>query len=284
MEIPTNLSSAALKPEIDLSSGPFYELIDYIRPINSKLLESHKDQPAAIYAINMNDHLIGSILPQICSEAVGGKAYDSIDLAYAYSLGLIAGRIGDDIMDRTNERRGKRTVWRQFGDPVAIPLGLQLISEMFEALSPYDLMLGRIRSERINRIFRQALAESARAEGEEKLANRSKATLTFGEGIKFARGKRGILVAAGTSSGAIVGGGTELEIELLKNYGMAIGTANQLFDDSRDPDYPKPYREKAFAESKELTENALKSIEQLKNTDAQRKLRQFSKMLEIPFL
>ena len=284
LEIPSNLSGSVLKPTIEFTQGPLYELVDYIRPVNTKLLESHKDQPAVIYAINMNDHLIGAILPQICCEAVGGKAYDAIDLAYAYSLGLIAGRICDDMMDRTNERRGKRTLWRQFGDPVAIPLGLQLVSEMFEALSTYDLTLGRVGSERVNRIFRLALAESARAEEEEKLATRSKASLTFGEGIKLAQGKRGLLVAAGTTAGGIVGGGTELEIELLKNYGMAMGTSNQLFDDSRDPDYPQSYREKALAESRDLTAEGIKSTDQLRNTEAQRKLRELCKMSEIPLL
>jgi Polyprenyl synthetase len=283
-EIPPNLNGTILKSSIEFTRDPLYELVDYFRPVNTRLLESHKDQPPIIYAINMNDHLTGAILPQICCEAVGGKSYDAIDLAYAYSLGLIAGRICDDIMDRTSERRGKRTVWRQFGDPVAIPLGLQLVSEMFEALSAYDLTLGRIASERINRMFRLALTESARAEGEEKLATRSKAALTFGEGIKLARGKRGILVAAGTTTGAIVGSGTELEIEILKNYGTAMGTANQLFDDSRDLDYPQSYRERALSESKDLTAEAIKSTDQLKNTEARRKLRDLCKMADISLL
>jgi geranylgeranyl pyrophosphate synthase len=261
-----------------------YELLDYVNPVNSKLMDAHKDQPPILYAINMNDHMMGTILPQIACEAVGGKAYDALDLAYAYSLGLIAGRICDDMMDRTNERRGKRTVWRQFGDPVAIPLSLQLVSEMFEALSGYYLTLGRIGAERINRTFRLALVESARAEEEEKMATRSKSTLTFSEGIRLAQGKRGVLVAAGTAAGAIVGGGTELEIEFLKNYGSAMGTANQLFDDSNDPDYPQTYRERALIEAKDLTEEALKCTEQLKDTEAVRKLRQLCEMSKIPLL
>lgn len=285
LEIPhTTTENVLKKSATDFAQGPLYELLDYAQPVNSKLLEAHKDQPPVLYAINMNDHLAGAILPQICCEAVGGRAYDALDLAYAYSLGLIAGRICDDMMDRTNERRGKRTVWRQFGDPVAIPLGLQLVSEMFEALSGYDLILGRVASERINRTFRLALVESARAEEEEKMATRSKASLTFGEGIKLAQGKRGILVAAGTTTGAIVGAGTELEIELLKNYGKAIGTANQLFDDSKDPDYPQSYRERALSESRDLSAEGIKCTDQLKNTDAQRKLRELCKMPEVPLL
>lgn len=264
--------------------GPLYELLDYAQPVNSKLLDAHKDQPALIYAINMNDHIVGAILPQICCEAVGGRAYDALDLAYAYSLGLIAGRISDDIMDRTNERRGKRTVWRQFGDPVAVPMCLQLVSEMFEALSNYDLILGRVASERVKSAFRLALAESAKAEAEEKMATRSKASLTFSEGIRLAQGKRGVLVAAGTTTGAIVGKGTELEIELMKNYGKAMGTANQLFDDSRDPDYPQSYREKALAESRSFIAEALKATDQLKNSEAQQKLQTLCKMCEVPLL
>jgi geranylgeranyl pyrophosphate synthase len=285
LQIPHKTTQTVLKKSaMDFAQGPLHALLDYAEPINSKLLDTHRDQPALLYAINMNDHLVGAILPQICCEAVGGRAYDALDLAYAYSLGLIAGRISDDIMDRTNERGGKRTVWRQFGDPVAIPLGLQLVSEMFGALSGYDLILGRVASERIHRTFRLALVESARAEAEEKMATRSKSALTVGEGIRLAQGKRGILVAAGTTAGAIVGRGTELEIELLKNYGKAMGTANQLFDDSRDPDYPPSYREKALSESRDLTAESIKCTDQLKNSEAQRKLRELCRMTEVPLL
>lgn len=261
-----------------------YELVNYIRPVNSKLLELHKDQAAVCYAINMNDHLIGAVIPQISCEAVGGQSYDALVLAYSYSLGLIAGRICDDIMDRTNERRGKNTVWREFGDPVAIPLALRLVSEMFEALSAYDSILGRTESDRVMRTFRSALAESSLAEEQEKLARRSKADLTFEEGIKLAQGKRGTLIAAGTTAGAIVGRGSEDEILLLKNYGLYMGTANQLFDDSGDPDYPKSYREKALAESRDLTSEAVKCTDKLKPTEAQRKLRNLSKISEVPLI
>jgi hypothetical protein len=261
-----------------------YELVDYVRPVSSKLLDSHKDQSPAIYAISMNDHLVGAVIPQISCEAVGGKSLDALDLAYGYSLGLIAGRICDDIMDRTNERRGKKTMWREYGDPVAIPLALQLISEMFEAISSYDLILGRITSDRITRIFRSTLAESAVAEEEEKLARRSKADLAFGDGIRIAQGKRGTLIAAGTTTGAIVGGGTEEEIQLLKNYGLYMGTANQLFDDSNDPDYPKSYRERALSESRDLTSEAVKCTDKLKPSEAQRKLRNLCKISEVPLL
>ena len=261
-----------------------YEFVNYVRPVNTKLLELHKDQPAVLYAINMNDHLIGAVIPQISCEAVGGRSYDALVLAYSYSLGLIAGRIFDDMMDRTSERRGKSTVWKEYGDPVAIPLALWLVSEMFEALSAYDSILGRGGSDRLMRTFRSAFGDSSRAEEEEKLAKRSKADLTFEEGVRLAEGKRGILIAAGTIGGGIVGKGSDEEILLLRNYGMAMGTANQLFDDSGDPDYPKSYRERALSESRDLTSEAIKCTDKLKPKEAQRKLRNLCKISEIPLI
>jgi hypothetical protein len=261
-----------------------YEFIKYIRPVNTKLLEWHEDKPAVLYAINMNDHLIGAVIPQLACEAVGGRSYDALVLAYSYSLGLIAGRIFDDIMDRTTERRGKRTVWKEFGDAVAIPLALWFTSEMFEALSAYDSILGRAEYERLVRTFRSAFAESSQAEAEEKLARKSKSRLKFDDGVRLAQGKRGTLIAAGTISGAIVGKGSEEEILLLKNYGMAMGTANQLFDDSGDSDYPKSYRERALSESRDLTSEAVKCTDKLKQSEAQRKLRNLCKISEIPLI
>jgi geranylgeranyl diphosphate synthase, type I len=261
-----------------------FEFVNYVRPVNTKLLELHKNQPAVLYAINMSDHLMSAVIPQLACEAVGGRSYDALVLSYSYSLGMIAGRIMDDMMDRTVARRGKKTVWKEFGDPVAIPLALWLISEMFDALSAYDSILGRIESDRLIRTFRSAMRESSRAEEEEKLARKSKADLSFKEGVKLAQGKRGILIAAGTAAGGIVGRGSEEEILLLKNYGMYLGTANQLFDDSGDVDYPKAYREKALAESRDLTAEAVKCTDKLNRTEAQGKLRNLSKISEVPLI
>lgn len=277
----TKLSPQENSNELMRSS---YEFVPYVSPVNKKLLELHKGQTAVLYAINMNDHLMPAVLPQIACEAVGGRSWDALVLSYSYSLGLIAGRICDDIMDRTSERRGKKTVWKEFGEPVAIPLSFWLVSEMFEALSAYDSILGRTESDRLMRTFRSALGESSRAEEEEKLAKRSKADLTFEEGLRLAQGKRGILIAAGTAAGGIVGKGSEEEILLLKNYGMYMGTANQLFDDSGDPDYPKSYREKALSESRDLTAEAVKCTDKLRRTEAQRKLRNLSKISEVPLI
>ncbi len=274
----------SLRPPRELVGTSAQELANYIRPVNSRLLESHENQPTIVYAINMGDYAIGATIPQIACEAVGGRASDAFDLAYAYSLGLIAGRIYDDMMDRTIERREKRTVWREFGDPVAIPVGFQLISEMFEALSVYNHTLGRDAADRIAGIFRDAMVESARSEEKEKLSMRSDSALTFRERVMLAQGKRGMLIAAGTAGGAIVGSGTEEEIELLRNYGLFTGTANQLFDDSTDPNYPRSYRESALSESRDLTAKAIKCTDKLRPTEAQRKLRDLCKISEIPLI
>ncbi len=277
-------NTSSTKPSAESVSTVIGDLSGYIGPVTSRLLDSHRDQPAAIYAISMGDYMVGAIIPQVTCEAVGGRASDALNLAYAYSLGLIAGRLTDDIMDRTIERRGKRTVWREFGDPVAIPMGYQLISEMFESLSTYDITLGRIDSDKIARIFRKALVDSARSEEQEKLSRRSNAPLTFGDRLKVAQGKRGTIIAAGTAAGAIVGSGTDEEVQLLREYGLFMGTANQLFDDSRDPDYSQSYREQALSECRNLTAEAIKCTDRLRRTEAQRKLRDLCKITEVPLL
>ncbi len=278
---PSNNIEASPSNELTRTS---YELVHYVRPVNAKLLELHKSHPAALYSINMGDHLFGAVIPQIACEAVGGRSYDALVLSYAYSLGLISGRISDDMMDRTLERRGKKTVWKEYGDAVAIPLSFWLVAQMFEALSAYESILGRAEYARLVRTFRTALSESSLAEEQEKLAKKSKATLPFEEGVRLAQGKRGILIAAGTTAGAIVGKGTEEEILLMKNYGMFMGTANQLFDDAGDPDYPKSYRERALNESRDLTAEAVKCTDKLRQSDAQRKLRNLSKISEVPLI
>ena len=284
---------AAGRPEVQ-SPGPGQagqfgrispeELAAYILPVRGKLISAHQNQPPMLHAIAMGDWALAAAIPQITCEAVGGKAQEAMDLAYAYSLGLIAGRVYDDIMDRTIERKGKRTVWREFGDPVAVPLGIECLYEMLDGLTNYDARLGRATSDELSKTFRLALVESARAEEREKLSMRSNVDLPFSERLRLAQGKRGILIAAGTAGGAIVGRGTEEEVELLRNYGMHMGTANQLFDDSSDPDYTQVYREQALSVSRELTAEALKCTDRLRVTEAQRMLRELCKISEEPLL
>ena len=278
------IQSSVQKPGPKFGSIPVDALIEYIRPVRAKLIANHQSRPTILHAVAMGDYALAAAIPQITCEAVGGSAAEALDLAYAYSLGLIAGRTYDDIMDRTIERRGKRTVWREFGDPVAIPLGVELLYEMLEGLSAYDSSLGRAQSERLMKTFRTALAESARAEEQEKLSRRSNIDLPFAERLRLAQGKRGMLIAAGTAGGAIVGRGTEEEIELLRNYGQYMGTANQLFDDSTDADYTQAYRDQALTVSRDLTAEALKVTDKLRPTEAAKKLRELCKLAEVPLL
>ncbi len=257
------------------------ELADYINPVRSKLVESFKDDLPMLYALYLGGYELGATLPQIACEAVGGRRLHAIDLAYGYALGLIAARIVDDMIDRTSERGGKRTFWAEFGDAAAVLLECQLISDMFEALSPYSRSLGGDELDRIRKTLALAMHDSALAERQEKLYIKTKVDLSFEERLELARRKRGTLVAAGTAAGSIVGRGNEEEVERLRSYGMLIGTANQLMDDSKDPDYPHGYRREGKAKAEELVGLAMQQANTLRPSEARRKLCELCRLFQV---
>lgn len=257
------------------------ELGVYIKPVRSKLFESFKDDSQMVYALYLGGYELGAALPQIACEAVGGLRSRALDLAYGYSLGLIAARTVDDMIDRTSERAGKRTLWVEFGDAIGSLLECQLIADMFEALSPYTRSLGGDEVDRIRKILALALHDSARAERQEKTYIRTKADLSFEERVEIARSKRGTLVAAGTTAGAIVGRGNDEEVECLRSYGTLVGTANQLMDDSEDPDYPHSYRKEGRAKAEELIGVAIQQANRLKPSGARRKLCDLCRLFQV---
>jgi len=251
---------------------PYEDLARYMRPVESRLLKSYYNDPSMVYAIKMGNYEIGAVIPQVACEAVGGDASEAVSVAYSFSLGLIAGRIFDDLIDKTVDRGGTRTLWKEFGEAIAIPLGCQLLGDMFEALESGSGALEAYAAKSVKEIFRKALIESSRAEKQEKLFIRTKTSLTFPERLELATAKRGTLISAAAAAGAIAGGGSKEEVEALRSYGMDIGTADQLINDSIDSEYPDDYRKRTVPEVQALIERAVKSTDRLGVADARAKL------------
>jgi geranylgeranyl diphosphate synthase type II len=80
---------------------------------------------------------------QIClatAEACGGTVEDALPAAAALELVQAFSLVHDDLpaLDNDAERRGRPSVWAQFGEPVAILAGDALLAEAFRQASSYD--------------------------------------------------------------------------------------------------------------------------------------------------
>ncbi|VVB85443.1 Short chain isoprenyl diphosphate synthase [uncultured archaeon] len=193
---------------------------------------------AVAYAITSKGKRIRSALVTLSSEAVGGTARDasfaaaSIELIHSSSLVL------DDVIDKSETRRGSDTVHKKWGTDMAL-LTVQVLAALSIRLSSHDPRLIR------------AIADSLLYMGEGEameLVDYARDKKTY---IDLAFRKTGSLFGSAAEVGSIVGGGSDKAIESLHEFGNHIGIAFQIRDDildviSSEADLGKPVKKDLF--------------------------------------
>jgi len=196
-------------------------------------------------------------------QAVGGTLAQAmgpacaVEMIHAYSL------VHDDLpaMDNDDFRRGKPTCHKQFGETAAILVGDALLTLAFENVAADGLT-----AERAPFTIR-ACYELARAAGVRGMVGGQamdmalkKAQPDFEQLELCHAGKTAALFSACTAIGAIIGGGNEQQVDLLRSYGFDLGLAFQHADDLLDEEYTA-HREKAARRAQELALRAARTAE-----------------------
>jgi len=194
------------------------------RAVNLEVQKTLVGKPDRIYSAAKHLCLAGGkmVRPMLCMlscEAVGGKRMEvartgaAIELMHTFTL------IHDDIMDGDDLRRGQPSVHKLYGIPTAILAGDLLFSKAFEICDP-----------RAYRILARATSEIC--EGQElDISFETRTNVSEDEYVEMIRKKTGVLLEAACESGAVVGGGTDEQIEALASFGLSIGLAFQIQDD-----------------------------------------------------
>lgn len=201
------------------------------------LQEPEKIYEAMRYSLLAGGKRVRPVLCIAACELVGGKEEASIPSACAVEMIHTMSLIHDDLpcMDNDDLRRGKPTNHKVYGEDVAVLAGDALLSFAFEHVAVSTI---GVPPERIVR----AIAELAKAVGKEGLVagqivdleSEGKSNVEL-ETLEFIHlRKTAALLEAAVVMGAIVGGGTEDEIEKLRKFARYIGLLFQVVDDILD--------------------------------------------------
>lgn len=179
--------------------------------------------------------------PILCiagTEAVGGDGEKVLPAACALELIHTYSLIHDDLpaMDNDDFRRGKPTSHKVFGEAMAILAGDGLLTEAFNMLTRIEIP-GNISVDILKRIF----SIIATASGWQGMVG-GQAMDIRAEGKDIDSGlmnyihshKTGALITASVTSGAILGGCSQDQLDDLTLYGEKIGLAFQIADDILD--------------------------------------------------
>lgn len=147
-------------------------------------------------------------------------------LSVAFEMVHLATLIHDDIVDKALTRRGNPTVNAVWGDQIAILLGDYYFAKTAG-------LIADIEDPRIDHLFSDTVATVCEGTILE-LMTAGQADLTLQSYYEKISHKTACLIAACCKGGAIIGGATDYEIELLYTYGLNLGIAFQIIDDILD--------------------------------------------------
>ena len=155
---------------------------------------------------------------RIFSQAAGIETYHNFTLLH------------DDLMDKADMRRNKPTVHKKWDENTAILSGDAML------ILAYQFMMKECPLECVERVMevfgRTALEVCEGQQWDMEFEHRL--DVTVDEYIEMIRLKTSVLLAASLKIGALLGGASSEDAELLYDFGMNLGVAFQLKDDFLD--------------------------------------------------
>jgi geranylgeranyl diphosphate synthase type II len=188
-----------------------YEPIEYILSLGGKRIRP----TLLLLAYNLYKEEMG--------EALG--AATAIEVYHNFSL------LHDDLMDRSDMRRGCPTVHRKWNDNAAILSGDAMMVLAYQYLTGSSISAERLRE--ALPVFSDAALGIC--EGQQMdMEFETRTDVTVDEYIQMIQLKTGVLLAAALKLGAVIAEAPAEDADLLYNVGLYAGLAFQLQDDMLD--------------------------------------------------
>lgn len=194
------------------------------------------ERPENVYAPQRYMIEIGGkrIRPRLCLTAyaaLGGELLDEAVLGPAAGLELFHtfSLIHDDIMDNSPLRRGQETVWKKWGNDIALLSGDAMLIES------YKYMLKA--PEAVRSQLLELFSESATmvCEGQQlDMDFEQRESVSMAEYEEMIGDKTAALLACSAGTGALIAGADAASCKALYGFGWDLGMAFQVADDYLD--------------------------------------------------
>ncbi len=178
------------------------------------------------YSLFNGGKRIRPLLLVLATRLCGRDGIEIYELARAFEYLHAATLLHDDVIDNAATRRGRPSVYMQFGLVTAI-----LTGDFLHARSM--AIVGQIAGKEALTLFSEAAI--GMVDGEfMQLRNAGLHHFSEDNYLAAIMGKTGLLIAAACEIGALFGHGRERERHALRAYGTNVGCAFQMIDDLLD--------------------------------------------------
>ncbi len=193
---------------------------------------------AVAYAIASKGKRIRPALVTLSSEAVGGTVEEACFAAASIELIHSSSLVLDDVIDKSEKRRGRYTIHTLWGNDMAL-LTVQILAALSLKIAARDPRLIH------------AIADSLFYMGEGEAMELVDFARDKKSYLELAFRKTGSLFSSAAEVGAVVGGGDDEQVKNLTEFGKHMGIAFQIRDDvleciSKEEDLGKPVKKDLF--------------------------------------
>ncbi len=190
--------------------------------------EGFEPQIAALaqYALNAQGKLLRPMLVSLSGEAVGTIREEHLTVAVIVEMIHLATLVHDDVIDEAQLRRGRLTLAANWGNEVSVLLGDCLWAHALKLAASFPTP----------EVCRAAAGAANTVCAGEILQSRSRGDFDVSRGhyFKMLAMKTGELFALSCDLGGLVSEAPAARRDCLRRYGLALGTAYQLYDDCLD--------------------------------------------------
>ncbi|ATL48530.1 polyprenyl synthetase [Chitinophaga caeni] len=185
----------------------------------------------AQYILGIGGKRIRPVLVMMGNELFDTLHNDALQAAAAIELFHNFTLIHDDIMDKAPLRRGQPTVHMKYNESTAILSGDVMLIQCYEYLNKVQ----STHKTKLIQVFNKAATEVCEGQQldmdmEQKLPEQ----VQYDDYVYMIGLKTSVLLAASLQMGAIIGGGSEGNQQLLYDFGKNVGIAFQMQDDYLD--------------------------------------------------
>jgi len=178
------------------------------------------------YAIGGRGKRLRPLVALLAGGATGQINTGHVDLAVIVELIHVATLVHDDIMDEAERRRAQPTVNARWGNSLSVLLGDCLFAHALTLSTNFE-----------NADISRAIARTASeiCSGEMiQTQRRFDLKLEVEDYVRIVEMKTGSLFAVAAELGAVISEADARSTEILKTFGMRVGTAYQIYDDCLD--------------------------------------------------
>lgn len=181
------------------------------------------------YIMSLGGKRIRPVMVLMATELFTNEIEKALNVALAIETFHNFTLVHDDIMDNAPLRRGKQTVHEKWGNNNAILSGDVMMVESNKHLSKVDVNVLKPVLDTFNATA-QGVCEGQQLDMEFEQRN----DVSIEEYIEMIRLKTAVLLGGAMKLGAIVGGASAADADLLYAFGENLGVAFQLQDDILD--------------------------------------------------